>query len=286
MTAEKRPVPEAAGCAIRPAIDRKPKTIRVNGTEIPREAIARETQHHPAARPIDAWKAAARALAIRELLLQEARRLGIEAVPLRDEEGRRETDEEAQIRALIAREVAVPAPDTETCRRYFEQNRARFRMPDLHAVSHILIPRGADAAADAAARDKAAAILAALATDPAAFEGLARLHSACPSREQGGALGQIGPGQTVPEFEAALARMTAGAVHPEPVETRYGYHIVRLERRMEGRALPFEAAEPIIVRYLGDRVARVAERQYLTLLAGRALIEGIEIDGAATPLVQ
>ena len=45
-----------------------------------RSAIARETQNHPAAKPIDAWLAAARALVVRELLLQEARRLGIEAV--------------------------------------------------------------------------------------------------------------------------------------------------------------------------------------------------------------
>ena len=54
----------------------KPVTVSVNGVVMPRDAIARETQHHPADTPILAWQAAARALVIRELLLQEARRLG------------------------------------------------------------------------------------------------------------------------------------------------------------------------------------------------------------------
>ena len=66
----------------------KPKTISVNGKVIPREVIAREVQNHPAEKPILAWQAAARALVVRELLLQESTRLGIEAEPLCDAEGR------------------------------------------------------------------------------------------------------------------------------------------------------------------------------------------------------
>ena len=50
----------------------KPKTISVNGAVIAREIIAREVQNHPAEKPILAWQAAARALVVRELLLQEA----------------------------------------------------------------------------------------------------------------------------------------------------------------------------------------------------------------------
>jgi peptidyl-prolyl cis-trans isomerase C len=51
--------------------------VRINGVTIPRDLIAREVQHHPSRTPVEAWKAAARALAVRELLLQEARRLGV-----------------------------------------------------------------------------------------------------------------------------------------------------------------------------------------------------------------
>ncbi len=104
-------------CSARsPAISGKPAIVCVNGIAIPRDAIAREVQHRRASTPVAAWKKAARALAIRELLLQEARRLELVAEPLTDSEGRRETEAEARIRALIEREVKMPEPDTESCR--------------------------------------------------------------------------------------------------------------------------------------------------------------------------
>lgn len=276
---------ETSACAIKPAISARPKAVSVNGVVIPREAIARETQNHPAAKPIEAWQAAARALVIRELLLQEAHRLGVSAEPAQDEEGRRETDEEARIRALIEQEVRTPEPDEAACRRYYDQNRQRFRSPEISEVVHILLaaPRGPDRHE---AMQQAHALLAALRGDPAAFGALAKLHSACPSREVGGSLGQIGPGQTVPEFETALAVMKPGAIHPEPVESRYGLHIVRLDRRIEGRDLPFEIARPLIAAFLADHVRHSAQRQYVSLLASRATISGVELEPSRSPLMQ
>ena len=61
--------------------------VRVNGVEITPEAIAQEIQHHPAPDAETAWTEAARALAVRELLLQEARRAGLEAGPELDAGG-------------------------------------------------------------------------------------------------------------------------------------------------------------------------------------------------------
>src|SRR5947209_7733693 len=117
----------------------KPKSISVNGVVIAREIIAREVQNHPAEKPIEAWQAAARALVVRELLLQESGRLGIEAEPLRDPEGRSETPEEAAMRVLIEREVVTPDPDEAACLRFYEQNRQRFRSGDLYEAAHILV---------------------------------------------------------------------------------------------------------------------------------------------------
>ena len=71
--------------------------------------------------PPDAFAQAARALAIRELLLQEARRLGLKPEPASDGEGRRETDEEALIRAVIESQTPQDEPDEESCRRFYEQ---------------------------------------------------------------------------------------------------------------------------------------------------------------------
>lgn len=278
--------PATASCAVKPAISARPKTVSVNGTIIPREAIARETQNHPATKPIEAWQAAARALAIRELLLQEARRLGLKGDPATDAEGRRETDEEALIRAVVEREVITPEPDDSACRRYFEQNRKRFRSPDLHAVAHVLIAAPREEKARAEARAVSEVLLGQLAEDPSAFEALASAYSACPSREVGGALGQISPGQTVPEFEAALGKMEPGRVHPEAIESRYGFHIVRLDRRIEGRDLPYESVAARIAEYLAESVNRTASRQYVSLLAGRATLEGVTFDAATSPLMQ
>src|SRR5262249_13238581 len=92
----------AMTCSLHQAILPKGKGVRVNGVAIARDAIAREAQHHPARTPLESWKAAARALVVRELLRQEARRLAIEEAPLADAEGRRETAEEAAVRALVA----------------------------------------------------------------------------------------------------------------------------------------------------------------------------------------
>jgi peptidyl-prolyl cis-trans isomerase C len=276
----------AASCAVKPAISARPKVVSVNGTIIPREAIARETQNHPATKPVEAWQAAARALALRELMLQEARRLQIEPAPTCDAEGRRETDDEALIRQLVEREVAVPEPDEVTCRRYFEQNRKRFRSPELHEVAHILIAAPIEAEARGKARVQADALLCDLVEHPASFGDIAKAHSACPSGQLGGSLGQIGPGQTVPEFEVALARIPAGTIGPEPVESRYGFHIIRVDRRIAGRDLPFEVAHPRIAAYLSEHVRRTAIRQYLSLLAGRAVLEGVNLEAAQSPLMQ
>lgn len=275
-----------ASCAVKPAVSARPQVVSVNGILISRDAIARETQNHPAPKPIEAWQAAARALVIRELLLQEAQRLGIPGDPVSDEEGRRETDGEARMRGLIEQEVRTPEPDEEICLRYYQRNLHRFRSHDLYEVSHILLPVGQSEASHAWAKECAVALLAALREDPAAFEALAQSHSACPSMQVGGSLGQIGPGQTVREFENALARMEPGRIHPDAVESRYGLHIVRLDRKIEGQQLPFEIARPLIEGYLTEHAQRTAQRQYISHLARRATIEGITLETSASPLVQ
>lgn len=280
MTSEGTIANLETGCTVKPAISQKPRTVSVNGVVIARSAIARETQNHPSSKPIEAWQRAARALAIRELLLQEARRAGLVPQPADLGQGRRETDEEALVRQLVEQAVATPEPDEETCRRYYERNAARFRSSDLFEVAHILIPAGDEAAATARV------LLDVLEREPAAFADLAARHSACPSGKVGGALGQIGPGQTVPEFEAALGALPTGRVAPEPVKSRYGLHLVRVDRRIEGRQLPFAIARPLIEAFLVDRVRMVAERQFVSLLAGKAVIEGVSIEAAPTPLVQ
>jgi peptidyl-prolyl cis-trans isomerase C len=268
-------------CAVRRALP-KGTGVRVNGVAIPRDAIAREVQHHPSRTPAASWQAAAQALVVRELLLQEARRLAVEGERIADADGRRETTEEAAVRALLAQEVRTTAADAATCRRYYEQNRQRFRSSAIYEAAHILFAASsADPPRYAQARDVAQATLAVLHEHPEQFAELAQAHSACPSASQGGNLGQITTGQTTPEFEQALFALAPGAISPQPVATRYGFHIIRLDRKHDGRQLPFELVADGIAEYLEESTQRLALAQYVARLAATARIEGINLATAA-----
>ena len=255
--------------------------VSVNGVEISHDDIAREVQHHPALKPIEAWQSAARALVIRELLLQQARRLGIAPAPRSDGSGRRETEEEALIRGLIEQEVTTPEPDEAACRRYYEQNWRRFRSQLIFAASHILFAACRDDVQGfAQAQAAAASVLAELKLRPERFGDLARAHSACPSAAQGGTLGQITAGQTTMEFEQALTGLTPGSISETPVETRYGLHIIRLDGKVEGTELPFDLVVHRIADYLSENVRRRATAQYIARLVSNTQIAGIALAGA------
>jgi peptidyl-prolyl cis-trans isomerase C len=257
--------------------------VRLDGVEIPQAEIAAEMQHHPAPDGGSAWHAAAEALVLRRMLLGEAARQGIDATPEGDE-----TSEDAQVRRLLDVELRVPEADEATCRRWYDANRARFRTSPLWRVVHLLIAADpADTPAREAARASAEVALAEVKADPSRLAELARAGSDCPSREQGGDLGLVTRGTTVAEFEAALIRTPAGAVHSGVIETRYGFHVVRVLDRAEGRQVPFEEARPRIAEWLREAAWRRAAHQYLALLASRAEIEGIAVSARVDgPLVQ
>ncbi|HVZ54728.1 MAG TPA: peptidylprolyl isomerase [Pseudolabrys sp.] len=259
----------------------KPADVSVNGVTIPRDDIVREMQHHPADKPASAWRQAARALVVRELLLQRAAALELEAQPL-TEDGRRETNDEALMRAVVEREVAIPEPDEDTCRRYYDNNKSRFRSPDIYEAAHILFAAlPADQAAYAQARADAEAVLATLKDNRQDFAVLARAHSRCPSAGQDGNLGQLTADQVTPEFADALEGMTPGEISAAPVVTRYGFHIIHLARKHAGVTLPFEAVAERIADYLRDSVTHRAQAQYIARLVSAARIEGIALAGAA-----
>jgi peptidyl-prolyl cis-trans isomerase C len=253
--------------------------VRVNGVEIPPEAIAEEIQHHPAPDAETAWVEAARALAVRELLLQEARRIGLAAEPTTDEAGRTEIEEDAVIRALLEEEVVPAEPGQSECRRYYEANLERFRTPELFEAAHILIePEGADEEAWAAAFERAQAIVREIGDDAAAFAAAARTHSGCASAQQDGSLGQIRRGELVSEVQAGLEALASGTTGREPVRSRFGWHILRLHRRIEGRTMPFDMARDRIADMLEARSWSVEAARYVAGLAARNQVEGVRIE--------
>jgi peptidyl-prolyl cis-trans isomerase C len=183
--------------------------------------------------------------------------------------------------------VHAPDADEAACRRYYEAHQDRFRTPIVHHVSHILLPAApADHEGRRTALARAEAMLMEIGNDPGLFTAMAMTHSACPSRDAGGDLGPIGRGQTVREFEKALGRLAVGEIADRPVETRYGVHLVYLRSREGGEPLPFEAVQAQISEYMEQHVRRRAIAQYLQRLVGDARIQGVDLEGADTPLVQ
>lgn len=255
--------------------------VRVNGVEITPEAIAEEIQHHPAPDAETAWVEAARALAVRELLLQEAQRIGVSAEPLTDETGRIEVDEDALVRALLEEEIKPNRPKETECRRYYEANIGRFRTPELFEAAHILIePASADEDAWASALKRAQAILEQIGDDPTAFASAARQHSGCTSAQHDGSLGQIRRGELVPEVQAGLEALSDGATAREPIRSRFGWHILRLHRRIQGRTMPFEMVRDRIADMLEARSWSVEAARYVAGLAARNDVEGVRIEAS------
>lgn len=256
--------------------------VAVNGVEIPEQAILAEMQNHPAKDPEAAMHAAAEALVVRELLLQEARRRGIE--PAADAEA---VPEESVVHQLMGQAVATPEADEETCRRYYENNRRRFCSPDAFDAQHVLCAAAPDDdEARAAARGRAEDALRRILADPAQFGAVAQELSDCPSKAHEGRLGHIQRGAADSVFESYLMSLGEGEICPRAVETRYGFHVIRCLARLSGRELPFESVKDRIGAYLEETAWRRAVHQYVAILAGGARIEGVTLGAATSPLVQ
>lgn len=264
------------------------EVIVVDGVALPERLVAEEAQNHPAATPEEARMAAAHALAIKALLLDRADQLGLTPHAEQDEDGREETPEEALVRAVLDIEIEVERPDETQCQRVYDGAPERFRTPPLTQASHILFaPKGDDEAAWRSARAAAAAAIAELARHPHRFADLAETLSDCPSKSVGGSLGQLSPGDLAAEVEAGLAQLQDDETSSEPVRSRFGWHVLRLDRRIEGRRLPFEHVLPRIALHLESRAWTAAAARYVSGLAAEARERGVALsvteDGGLAP---
>jgi peptidyl-prolyl cis-trans isomerase C len=254
--------------------------IVVNGEAIDAARIAAEAQNHsaPKGKPGLAWRKAAQALVIRTLLLQEARNRNLKPEP-QDLGGKRiETHEEALIRGLLETALNVEPPNDTAVAAIWEKDPEQFRSPPLWEASHILcMANPADKEACKAALIRAKALTKTALDNPKGFANLAAIESDCSSKDNYGALGQLGPGDTVPEFEAALARLSVGEITPEPVKTRFGYHVIRLDAKAEGKVLPFEIVRPRIAEAMEKSAWAKSAQNFTQQLVASADVQGIEL---------
>lgn len=124
-------------------------------------------------------------------------------------------------------------------RKYYDQHRDQYRVPEQVKVSHILIKTplpGPDGKVDdkgAAEAQRRAEDLLKQVKSGAKFEELAKKYSEDPgSAKQGGSLGWIGRGQTVPEFEKAAFSLPKGQIS-DLIKSSYGFHIIRVDDKQE-----------------------------------------------------
>ena len=119
-------------------------------------------------------------------------------------------------------------------------NQDAYKTPESVEASHILI-KGADYASADEALAEAVKIREAIVSGEISFEDAAKKYSSdSGSAEKGGSLGQFGKGQMVKPFEEAAFSMQEPGELSEPVKTRYGYHIIRLDKRYPSEIKPFE----------------------------------------------
>jgi peptidyl-prolyl cis-trans isomerase C len=228
----------------------------------------------------DALWASPELAAVRELLRQRAVELGLL------ESGDSDVERiDAGIERLLAKDVQVPTPTEAECRRHYETHLKDFQSGDLVHARHILF-QVTPGVRIPEIRARAEQALAEVLAEPDHFASLARELSNCPSGQQDGNLGQIGRGDTVPEFEQALFRLGPTGILREVVKTRHGFHIVAIDRRLPGKTLPFDAVRDRIAERLRANVEEQALRQYISILAGQVEIEGVDLESTNSPLVQ
>lgn len=140
--------------------------------------------------------------------------------------------------------VAAQQVTDEEAKKFYEENSSKFQGDEERRASHILIAFGAgkDDAAKAAAKKKVQEVLAEIKKSPAKFDELAKKYSQDPgSAANGGDLGPIKRGVMVKPFEEAVFGMSPGSVS-EPIETEFGYHIIKLTG-VTGAAQGFDQAK-------------------------------------------
>ncbi|MHA6288157.1 peptidylprolyl isomerase [Maricaulis sp. CAU 1757] len=245
-----------------------------HGVEVPESLLADELQNHRAATLAEARSMAGRALAAKAVLLARAAELDIDASPERNSQGQEETPEEALIRTVLSEEVEAPSVSEEAVRSVYDSGPDRFMSPPLLEASHILVaPAEPGATALEQARLKAVALISDLQTRPAGFAKLAANQSACPSAAEGGSLGQLRPGDVLPDIWTALSDMEPGTIRPEPVASEHGWHVLRLDHRSDGERLPFDYVRPHIAMQLEARAWTKAAAKYVDRLLAASTAE-------------
>jgi peptidyl-prolyl cis-trans isomerase C len=164
------------------------------------------------------------------------------------------------VNTAIANQITVGEDEVK---RFYDQNPQNFLTPEQVRASHILI--GVDSKGGAEAKKEARARAEKLRAELAQgsdFATLARENSSCPSSQQGGDLGFFGKGRMDPQFEQAAFALETGGLS-QVVETRFGYHIVKLVERKKAEVASLSGARLKIEGFLRTQKANAAVEAFV-----------------------
>ena len=161
----------------------------------------------------------------RKLFLMEAQRNLFEAEAAFKAQ-LKQAKESLLINYAIEKAISTVTVKEEEIMSFYEENKDKMGGGDTVNASHILVET----------EEEALRILDEI-KGGLAFEEAAKKYSSCPSKEQGGNLGDFGRGQMVPEFEQAAFAMEVGEISA-PVKTQFGYHLILLIGKKAGEATP------------------------------------------------
>jgi peptidyl-prolyl cis-trans isomerase C len=143
----------------------------------------------------------------------------------------------------------------EEIKKFYDENPDQFVSGATFNASHILV------AEEETAKD----LLAKITAGEISFEDAAKANSTCPSGQQGGELGDFSHGQMVPEFENACAEMEVGAISA-PVQTQFGWHLVKLNKKEEGEAPKFNDVKADIYSMIMEQKQQAAYQSKINQL--------------------
>jgi parvulin-like peptidyl-prolyl isomerase len=174
----------------------------------------------------------------RDLSNQEAYEQALEQNRITEDQLRKDIRENLPIQEVQERVAGNAQPSEEEVQKFYDENKAaQFTNPAQRCMRHILLNKDQ--------KDKAEEIKEQL-QDGGDFAQLAKESSQDPgSAEQGGDLGCLGKGETVPEFEKAAFGAEQGEI-VGPVETEFGYHLIEVTDVRSEETRPLEDVEPQI----------------------------------------
>ena len=150
------------------------------------------------------------------------------------EEAKKEILTQTAIAKVVA-EVSVTDKEVEN---YYDANKNMYKTPEMISAKHILVD----------SLEKAQEVSNNISMGMS-FEEAAEKYSSCPSKAQGGNLGRFSRGQMVPEFENTAFILGIG-VFSEPVKTQFGYHLIKVEEKIEPAVIAFDEVKDTIRRGL------------------------------------